>query len=184
MSRASQRNSNSRANFKFGALNFSRKCCRAGGGGVCLKKFSEHFQKFQKIFPDKDQLNFFGPIPVKLIGLKNFLMPVFILFILFFNNKNVPNIFFNYTFYGSPFGTFFNWEPEANFPLCLPWICLANRSLDLPQVGLERNASSKRERRRSRPRTKREQLARSRSRENDLSYLQRAKFYWPKNGSV
>jgi DNA-binding protein len=36
--------------------------------------------------------------------------------------------------------------------------------IDLPQVGLERNASSERERR-------------SRSREADLSYLQRAKFY-------
>jgi hypothetical protein len=92
-----------------------------GGGGVCLKKFSEHFQKFQKIFPDKDQLNFFGPIPVKLIGLKNFLMPVFILFILFFNNKNVPNIFFNYTFYGPPFGTFFNsGSPKQISPFASP----------------------------------------------------------------
>jgi hypothetical protein len=69
----------------------------------------------------------------------------------------------------------------------------ADLCVDLPQVDLERNASASDEVARarpmrrlatSRPRTKRERERRSRSREADLSYLQRAKFYWPKNGSV
>jgi hypothetical protein len=76
------------------------------------------------------------------------------------HKKRLKAINFTLCFCCGSFGKQLN--PSANYEINTK--VFTTMGVDLPQVGLERNASSERERR-------------SRSREADLSYLQRAKFY-------